>query len=108
MLLHKRISVSIATAYFNMESKYLSTKRPLVFFKSRVFILPEAEICNYFIGRQEDCEGDSLNSNNPNEYIKRGRCVKRDDEGDWIVDNNIPIFSKDRKYIEDLLRTEYF
>jgi tRNA(His) guanylyltransferase len=36
---------------------------------------------------------------------KRGRCVKKVN-GVWIIDNEIPIFSQDRGYIQNLLATE--
>jgi tRNA(His) 5'-end guanylyltransferase len=30
---------------------------------------------------------------------KRGRCVIKNSDGNWIVDNEIPIFTQDREYI---------
>jgi tRNA(His) 5'-end guanylyltransferase len=31
--------------------------------------------------------------------FKRGRCVIKNSDGNWIVDNEIPIFTQDREYI---------
>ena len=118
-------------------------------FDSRVFVIPEKEVCNYFIWRQRDWERNSLqmlartyysqkqlnnkssvdmhnmifekndNWSDLSTCLKRGRCVvsttktihvtkketKGNFEGDvernvWTIDNEIPIFTKDRNYIE--------
>ena len=34
---------------------------------------------------------------------KRGSCAIKCDDGDWIVDNNIPIFTQDTSYVNDRL-----
>lgn len=39
-------------------------------------------------------------------HIKRGRCVIKDDEGNWFIDREIPDFTKDRYYIDRHLATE--
>ena len=53
------LSASVFSSIFN--SLYLSRDfYDLAFFDSRVFILPEAEVCNYFIWRQKDWERNSL------------------------------------------------
>lgn len=45
-----------------------------------------------------------INWNNNPAYIKRGSSIIRDDEsGDWIIDEEIPIFTSDRNYIERFL-----
>lgn len=53
------------------------------------------------------------NWNNLPVHLKRGRCVIKEsyvvngaNRSRWVVDNNIPIFSKDREYIEKYLKTE--
>lgn len=101
-------------------------------FDARVFVLPEAEVVNYFIWRQQDASRNSLNmlaqsiyshrqlqgrkspdihdmlmnrSINWNDlptYQKRGTCLVPGEET-WIVDQDCPIFSQDRQYIERLL-----
>jgi tRNA(His) 5'-end guanylyltransferase len=35
--------------------------------------------------------------------FKRGRCVIKNSDGNWIVDNEIPIFTQDREYIRSRL-----
>lgn len=128
------ITASIFTAFFNYE---LGTNNflKLAFFDSRAFILPEEEVCNYFIYRQQDWTRNSLqmlarqfyshkqlnnknssdmhemlfekgvNWNNLSTKLKNGRCVvKKDDK--WIVDNEIPIFTQNRNYIEKYLEKE--
>lgn len=50
------VTASLATAKFNEAiKKYYPDKKELATFDSRVFILPESEIVNYFIWRQQDC-----------------------------------------------------
>lgn len=49
------ISASLATAKFNEEIKKHYPKKELATFDSRVFILPEREVHNYFVWRQNDC-----------------------------------------------------
>lgn len=140
--LQKMISVSaaIASATFTAESwrmwsvYSIEDIRP-AYFDSRIFILPEHEVCNYFIWRQQDCTRNSVQSlarahfshkeclnkngsqlqdmcrsigknwDNEPTFFKRGRSVIKV-AGKWIVDNEIPIFSQSRNYIESLLSTE--
>lgn len=104
-------------------------------FDSRVYNLPEDEVCNYFIWRQQDWTRNSIqmlsrslysqkqlqnkntkqlqemcfqkghNWNDLPTFIKRGRCIVYKDSK-WQVDNEIPIFTQDRAYIENLLKAE--
>ncbi len=99
-------------------------------FDSRAFIVPKEEVCNYFIWRQQDatrnsiqsqaqahfshkdlqnlntdqlqellfCERD-INWNDNETWLKRGYCVVKS-EDKFVLDKEIPIFSKDRNYIE--------
>jgi tRNA(His) 5'-end guanylyltransferase len=128
------VSSSIATRFFNKRAdNYYSDKDAL--FDSRVWVLPESEVCNYFIWRQQDATRNSIsmfaqslfshkqlqnkkmadmqdmcyeighNWHDLPTRLKRGRCVVRK-EGAWVVDRDIPIFTQDRKYIEGLLVTE--
>lgn len=41
-----------------------------------------------------------INFNDCNTEFKRGICCYRDEEGMWVIDDECPIFSKDREYIE--------
>lgn len=118
-------------------------------FDSRVFVLPEEDVQNYFIWRQQDWTSNSVqmmarrefsqkqcqnkdnnelkdmllnekgqNWNHIPTWAKRGRVVRKMpvtklitggpragqmmDVSDWTVDNEIPIFSQDRSYLERL------
>lgn len=110
------------------------------YFDARAFNLPESEIVNYFIWRQNDAtrnsiqglaqanfsqkqlqglnnsqlqdklhEEKSINWNNCSVVEKRGTCVKRnvtEGKSNWIIDTNIPIFTQNRNYIEEVLPKE--
>lgn len=125
------ISSGLASSFFAM--KYQSTK---AVFDSRVFVLPEAEVCNYFIWRQQDATRNSiqmfaqdifsakqLHRKNQKQmldmlfdkdrnwytlpsYKKQGWCVHKRETGYWLVDKDIPVFTQDRDYIELLLEPE--
>jgi tRNA(His) 5'-end guanylyltransferase len=43
---------------------------------------------------------EGVNWNDLTTYQKRGSCCIKDSSGEWIIDNDIPIFSQDRDYIE--------
>jgi tRNA(His) guanylyltransferase len=149
------ISAGLASSYFSLALAKLRNNygkeidlQYAVQFDSRCFVLPEAEVVNYFIWRQKDWERNSIqmvaqslyshkelhkknnselqemcfqkgeNWNNLETSLKRGRCIvhnlqhlgKMDDidifKNAWAVDNNIPIFSQDRNYIEKYLEIE--
>lgn len=64
--IQKMVSVgaSVATATFNNAcfdptGVPLSFKPP-AFFDARAFVLPESEVCNYFLWRQQDCSRNSI------------------------------------------------
>lgn len=160
--LQKIISVSaaIASSTFTAESwriwwaqhgvaspAQLDDIKP-AYFDSRAFILPEAEVCNYFVWRQQDATRNSVqmlaralyshkecHNKNGKELqemtfqkgrnwdkeptsFKRGRCIVKLSEDfttpkgqvvtrwRWSVDNEIPIFSQDRDYINKHLAIE--
>ena len=117
------ITAGMASAYFS----YLYGK--IIVFDSRAFVIPEQEVCNYFIWRQLDAVRNSIsmvantlythkelhkkNSKEKQEMIfqkgqnwndypineKRGFCVCNGG-----IDMNIPEFTKDRDYINNLLK----
>lgn len=110
------------------------------YFDARAFNLPESEIVNYFIWRQNDAtrnsiqglaqanfsqkqlqglnssqlqdklhEEKNINWNDCSVVEKRGTCVKRnviEGKSNWIIDTNIPIFTQNRNYIEEVLPKE--
>jgi len=50
-----------------------------------------------------------VNWNDAPVFFKRGACVKRiesEDGSGWVLDMNIPIFSRNRKYVERNLEVE--
>lgn len=138
------ISASIAAAEMTARSPSIfrgEMKRAN--FDARVFVLPEAEVCNYFIWRQQDATRNAIqmmahalyshtalhgkNASDMQEMLfqkgvnfndaparhKRGRCVVRaiyEHDGvarhRWTIDNEIPIFTQDRAYVERHLVTE--
>lgn len=44
-----------------------------------------------------------VNWNNLPTTLKRGSCAIKKDDGSWFIDNEIPIFTENRNYINDLL-----
>lgn len=104
-------------------------------FDARCFVIPEDEVCNYFIWRQQDATRNSIqmlarslyshkevykknsqvlqemayakgkNWNDLETYKKRGFCVVKGGNG-WAIDNEIPIFTQNRDYIEKHLVQE--
>ena len=116
---------SIFTQYYN---KFAA-------FDSRVFVLPEFEVVNNFIWRQNDASRNSLsalahhhfshkslqgkNHSDMHEMLhgiginwndlpttqKRGSCIIENEDG-WYIDNEIPIFTQDRDYIGVYLATD--
>jgi len=125
--LNKMVSISAAIATLNFSKVYGKD----AYFDSRVFVLPEREVANYFVWRQEDCTRNSISMAaqanfshkelhgvntgmmqeklfqkgiNWNDYptrCKRGAVATVDG-----IDTEIPIFTKDRAYIEKHLTVE--
>lgn len=58
----KMVSVAAATAaaHFTAESHRIFGQTKVAVFDARAFILPEAEVCNYFIWRQQDAIRNSI------------------------------------------------
>lgn len=145
------VGASIATSHFAaglFDEGGNRTKFDLpVYFDARVFVLPENEVCNYFLWRQQDCSRNSIqmlarsiyshkqldgkNGNVLKEMCdakgqswdalptqhRRGRCVvkkthvRNEAHGQtvrsfWEVDNEIPVFSENRDYVNQYLVCE--
>lgn len=125
--------IAIDPRYIKLESTWES-KEFRAIFDSRVFNIPQYEVCNNLIWRQQDATRNSINSvaqslfshkeiqginskdiqnkmliekdinwNNYSTVCKRGCCAIKDDEGKWILDTEIPIFTEDRDYIDKLI-----
>ncbi len=112
------VAASVATAAFNVKWEHRSCR--LAMFDARCFVLPEAEVCNYFLWRQRDAERNSIqglaqslasarechglnnkqlqelafkrgcNWNSLPAYWKRGRCIVPAAAGGWQLDGSMP------------------
>lgn len=130
------VAASIAAATMTSLSHNIFGKMRRAHFDARVFVVPESDVCNYFVWRQQDAVRNSLqmltrslyshaecdnkarsqlhemcmlkgvNWNDLPTSCKRGRCVRRGSESGWVVDYDPPTFSIDRNYIEQYLKTE--
>lgn len=133
--LQKIISISAAMASIHFDYYYNRdrTKSPN-FFDARTFVLPESEVCNYFIWRQKDWLRNSIqmlaqslyshkeldgkncadlhemcftkghNWNNLPTRFKRGICINT--HPTLSVDYDIPNFHENRNYIERYLKCD--
>lgn len=131
------VSASMATSYFAKAWHDEFNYYPNALFDSRTYNVPQSEVCNYFIWRQQDATRNSvqfiarkhfshkrlIGKNNSeiqdmlfkehdcnwNEYAtwkKRGACIYKD-VNRLYKDENIPIFTQDRNYIERHLNIDY-
>lgn len=126
--LQKMISIASSSMSVNF-TKYFNHRTGI--FDARAFILPEAEVVNYFIWRQNDAVRNSIQAvgqanfsqkelhekscedikemllqigidwNTYDGIAKRGFCFKN-----CRIDEKIPRFSENREYISELLKTE--
>lgn len=112
---------SLASSLFTVNSNLI------VQFDARAFSIPKDEVCNYFIWRQQDATRNAIQMTAQQNYShkqlhglscnelqdklfkekninfdalptvqKRGFCIKNQD-----IDTEIPIFTKNREYIEN-------
>ena len=127
------VAASMATAKFNLLATDQGNFSPtMAFFDARVWNLPVDEVANYFVWRQQDATRNSINMlgqfhfshkdlqgknvsevqemlfsqygvnwNNIPTWQKRGYCATR--QG---IDDEIPIFTQDRNYIERHLEVD--
>jgi len=120
------LSASLATVGFN--SSYGSTQAT---FDSRAFILPTAEVNNYFFWRQQDATRNSIQmvgqANFSHKQLHKQSCtdiqemlfqkgINWNDLPTWQrrgaaadaagIDLEIPVFSKDHNYVERFLQVE--
>lgn len=129
--IQKLASITAGIASACMTRAY--PEKDLAVFDSRVFVLPQAEVNNYFVWRQQDAERNSLsmlcqslyshkeligkkraeqhdllfakgqNWNDLATYKKRGWCIKKFPNGSYLVDQDIPIFKDNKTYINELV-----
>jgi tRNA(His) 5'-end guanylyltransferase len=123
------VSASVASVTFNAYGGQIGLRNG--YFDSRVFSIPEREVVNYFIWRQQDATRNSIqmvaqnlyshkqllnknteeqqemifqkgvNWNDYSIYWKRGRIIIKD-----YIDAEIPIFSRNRECIEKFMVIE--
>ena len=124
------ISAAIASVAF---SSYLGGQ---VYFDSRAFVLPEAEVNNYFYHRQQDATRNAIQmlgqAHFSHNQLQNKSCAQIQEmlwqehkinfndfepyykrgrcviksENGWFVDRQIPILSQDKNYIEQGLATD--
>lgn len=135
--LQKVVSVSAAVAAVNFTESWVSYNpygsKALAYFDARAFIVPEREVCNYFIWRQQDATRNAvqmvarahfshrecldLSCDQLQEKLFREKGLNFNDiEPYWKrgrvvdregnVDRNIPIFTQDRAFVEKYLKIE--
>lgn len=127
------VSASIAATTLTMMSPFLFDRMKPALFDARAFVVPENDVCNYFIWRQQDATRNSvqmlaqslyshkqLHGKNTSELqemcfqkghnwndlpsgYRRGRAVWRKYGDGFIIDRTIPIFTQDRAFIESHL-----
>ena len=138
--LQKMCSIAASIAAVNFTEIYGKK----AYFDARCFVVPEHEVINYLIWRQQDATRNAIqmagqsvfsqkqlhgkscdsiqemlfkekgiNFNDYRTYEKRGTVIRKedyklfkDDESvrtRWIADQDIPVFTKDRTYIEKLV-----
>jgi tRNA(His) 5'-end guanylyltransferase len=127
------VAASLFTAAFGRA--FASEKLATFDCRALVIGRPE-EVEKYFIWRQLDASANSLNMLAAAHYshaellgkseaekhdllhakglnwakepadFKRGRAVRRNDAGDWIVDREIPIFQRDVSFLRGILRMD--
>lgn len=124
------ISAGYASVSFSEVFRNTSSHRGSAVFDARAFNLTKDEVNNYFVWRQKDAERNSIqglgqshfspkqlhgvscngiqeklmvekgiNWNDTPTHQKRGTCVIKTDAG-WVVDREIPVFTKNKNYIE--------
>jgi tRNA(His) guanylyltransferase len=127
------IAGAMASVAFNDAYSNVFGVKSLALFDARVWNVPTFEVVNYFIWRQQDATRNSINcagqaqfsskhlhgksqaqvqemlfsekNINWNDYPviqKRGTCIRKTN-GAWTTDLNIPVFTQDRNYIQDLV-----
>lgn len=129
------VSAALATLSFNRKIVEHYPDKSGVF-DSRAFVIPKEDVCNYFLWRQNDATRNSvqmlaranfshrelhglnnselqdklmlekgINWNDVATHKKRGACVRKID-GNWGIDFEPPVFSRERAYINNLLVAE--
>ena len=124
------VSASLFTAAFN---RAFEPDKPAAFDSRVMVISQRSEVENYFLWRQLDASANSLNmlasahfsheelaSRSTAEKhdmlhskgvnwakqgtdFKRGRAIRRDSAEGWVVELEVPIFNRQRKYLDRII-----
>jgi tRNA(His) guanylyltransferase len=127
------VSASLFTGAFNRAFGSDRDQAPAAFDSRVMVISQRSEVENYFLWRQLDASANSLNMLASAQFshgelagkstaekhdmlhskgvnwakqgadFKRGRAVRRDEAAGWVIDLEIPIFNRDRKYLQGII-----
>lgn len=126
------VAASLATGHFNKYAHRFNLEDQVALFDARVFQLPKEDVANYFIWRQKDATRNSVQMLGRHFFSHKNMQGKKNEEIQEMIfqehginwndiavwkrrgtsydqdgfDNNIPIFTEDRAFIEDLLLTD--
>ena len=70
------VSAAIAAATVTLQSRSVHSELRAAYFDSRAFVLPEADVCNYFIWRQQDATRNSIQMHARSLYSHR-ECSRK-------------------------------
>jgi tRNA(His) 5'-end guanylyltransferase len=127
------VSASLFTGAFNRAFGANGNKPAAAFDSRVLVISQRSEVANYFLWRQLDASANSLNMLASAHFshgelagkstaekhdmlhskgvnwakqgadFKRGRAVRRDEAGGWVIDMEIPIFNRDQTYLQGII-----
>jgi tRNA(His) 5'-end guanylyltransferase len=127
------LTAGIASSAMTLKSESVFGHVKRAIFDSRAFVLPEAEVANYFVWRQKDAIRNSINGWGQHcfsqkqihgtstleltemcrqlgkpweslpEWQQNGACCYHQDGIGWNFDEQLPIFTTDRHYVERYL-----
>lgn len=134
------ISAGYASAYFSVrnyqKNPLLDIEEVIEVFDSRAWVLPESEVNNTLLSRQQDATRNAIQMLGQSEFshkqLQNKSCAQIQEmlwqehkinfndlepyykrgrcvvrgTDGWFVDRNIPIFSQDKNYIEQWLATD--
>lgn len=83
------ITAGLASAYFSNLYHVPGIETKIVIFDSRVFVLPEAEVVNYFIWRQQDASSNSVS------MVAQSKFSHKELQGKGVKEMQEMMFQKD-------------
>ena len=125
----------ISMSDIELKEAYMKSLNKGAMFDSRCFNIPEEEVTNCVLWRQQDATRNAIqmlgqynfshkelhgkscndiqdmlvtqkniNFNDMPTEFKRGVCCRKNEDGDWVIDKEPPIFSQNREYVESAFR----